>query len=290
MTYYHAQGYQVRSCTTDGFLVVAEEMLPEDTDFGLFTKMYKVAVKNLRMKKYFLEIKHKAEGMINWRTRGQLSLDGKIRAMTGYSNYHLSKEELVEKVKETLQTDEKSFTFVQQSLRSGSDLIKNGGDISMYYMEKTYSLLADNKRAFESTGVPAADCLSNAFQTVEEARVNKTIGELGRSRYSKNAPFPSLKGGNKKEAYNKTLIRQLIRAFFVENNQSIFGILVRENRQTIQKIVKLLGFSVSLNYISQQKSHAFLPASLPETVLTRELMDRIKQIYPSLDDTRFFVR
>ena len=64
MNYYHEQGYSVKSCTTDGFLVERSEMLPDTTDFGMFSKMFKTALNDLGVNKYFLEIKHKDTGML----------------------------------------------------------------------------------------------------------------------------------------------------------------------------------------------------------------------------------
>lgn len=64
MTYYHDLGYSVKSCTTDGFIVERDEMLPVETDFGIFSSMYKTGLANLGIEKYFLEVKHSDTGLM----------------------------------------------------------------------------------------------------------------------------------------------------------------------------------------------------------------------------------
>ena len=65
MTYYHEQGYSVKSCTTDGFIVERGEMLPHSTNFGIFSRMYQTGLRNLGIDKYFLEVKHADVGLMS---------------------------------------------------------------------------------------------------------------------------------------------------------------------------------------------------------------------------------
>jgi hypothetical protein len=61
MTSYHQQGYQVLSCTTDGFLVkVGEEREfdKETVEGGFYCDMFQTALSNLGIDKFFLEEKH----------------------------------------------------------------------------------------------------------------------------------------------------------------------------------------------------------------------------------------
>lgn len=64
MCFYDDAGYSIKSCTTDGFIVETEEMLPADTDFGIYSRMYATALRNLGIDKYFLEIKHAETGLM----------------------------------------------------------------------------------------------------------------------------------------------------------------------------------------------------------------------------------
>lgn len=157
MSFYHSKGYKVISCTTDGFIVAAPEMFPKETDFGIFSSMYQAALSNLDIDKYFLEVKHEDTGLYSWKTRGQLSETGQIRAMSGYTNY-LTIPELVALVGGKMESSlGKSFTFQQRSLRSGSEVLQKGGDMTMMYSEKTYSVATDNKRLFDLQSVPGAN-------------------------------------------------------------------------------------------------------------------------------------
>ena len=84
--------------------------------------------------------------------------------MTGYSN-NLPYAELIPLVRGKLDGSdpEKAFKFQQFSLRSGTDILKKGGDVTGIYTEKTYSVTADNKRMFQSSGGSASSCMSTAF-------------------------------------------------------------------------------------------------------------------------------
>lgn len=211
--------------------------------------------------------------------------------MTGYSN-NLPFTDLIALVKGKLEGSDpgKSFVFQQLSLRSGSDILKKGGDVTMNYTERTYSITADNKRLFDISGVPAANCPSNAFTTADQAMLHKTVGELGKARYSQSSPTSPVTGAKKSDAYTKILLRQFIRCLFSQEATAIFGEEIVASRVVFHDYVKRLGYRVSLNYISQQKANKYLPNSVPRMETTIDLMSRIKDIFPNLDESRFWRR
>lgn len=292
MTYYARHGYSIKSCTTDGFIVEASEMLPANTDFGLFSRMYQTALANLGSDKYFLEVKHEAEGLLTWKTRGQLSEGGEIRAMSGYSNT-LPIGELVSRVKGMVlgEIPGRSFTFQQRSLRSGSELLKKGGDLTTNYVERTYSVTADNKRLFDLVRVPGMTSCSNAFVTNEQAGLYKTIGELGKARYSERSPTVSLTGGSKTDSYKQILARQLVRCIFSPEAPEVLGKNPPQKREDIRALLRELGFEgISCNMISKQKACNFLPNSVPKVWVTEIAMARLKEVFPKINENRFWAR
>lgn len=209
--------------------------------------------------------------------------------MTGFSNY-LPYSELVPLVQGKLEGSdpEKRLVFQQLSLRSGADVLKAGGDVTMNYTERTYTITADNKRQFDITGVPAANCPSNAFTTVEQATFYKTISELGKARYTLSSPTSPVTGAKKSDSYTKILLRQFIRCLYSANASQVLGVDVVESRVLYNEYLKRLGHKVSLNYISQQKANKFLPNSVPQMETTMSLMSKIKDIFPNLDESQFW--
>lgn len=216
-----------------------------------------------------------------------MSLTGRIKAMTGYSG-SMPYPDLIAKLRASLEgTEPRTFKFIQGSLRSGSDILRKGGDVTMQYTEKTYSIMADNKRVFRDVGVPGVISHSNAFETMDQARLFKTIGEIGKIRYTKASPVSSLTAGKRTDSYTKILLRQFLRALYAPDRAAILGVEVPVNRILFRSYVKTLGFGLSLNYISQQKANKFLANSVPRMDKTEELMVRIKEIFPDLREGMF---
>ena len=56
-----------------------------------------------------LEIKHQGKGIISWTTRGQLALESRIKATTGFKAYDYDHSELVTYFKDVLKSSEKFF-------------------------------------------------------------------------------------------------------------------------------------------------------------------------------------
>lgn len=82
---------------------------------------------------------------MSWCTRGQLSVEGKIMAATGFQIGNLSLQEIHDLFFETLKNDKELLT-IQHQLRSGKDIFKYGGSVTDVYSDKMFRLLFDNKR------------------------------------------------------------------------------------------------------------------------------------------------
>jgi hypothetical protein len=76
-----------------------------------------------------LEVKQQGKGIINWTTRGQLGVESKIKATTGFKAYDYDHSELVTYFKNVLKSSEKYFEFSLKRLRSAKDIFKRGGHV-----------------------------------------------------------------------------------------------------------------------------------------------------------------
>jgi hypothetical protein len=82
---------------------------------------------------------------MSWTTRGQLSIDMKIKAITGLQTRGQDLSELSDLISSDGLLG-KTITFISESLRSAKDLIKHGGHVTMIYRDQSYRVHYDNKR------------------------------------------------------------------------------------------------------------------------------------------------
>lgn len=210
-------------------------------------------------------------------------MNGHIKAMTGYSQKFQPKQELIAMVKEHMNNGRKELSFMMSRLRSGKEVIKYGGDVTMVLSEMKYSFVADTKRLFKGDSSIVSKCMSAAFDSLEQAELSATISSFGKGRYSKIAPMSSLSGSKKSDTYVKVFIRQLIRALLTPDNADLFGVDFSPGRAEIKGLIKRLGHQVSLNYISQQKPFRFLANTIPITGETQQVMELLKKEVPAIN-------
>lgn len=278
-------GYKILSCTTDGFLLHAagEAYVLESVAKGEFGEVYQTALANLGISNYYLEQKHyDGTGVLTWKTRGQLSLTGAIKAMTGYSVRNQPKSELIAQAKERVLGVSKVLTFVQERLRSGKDILKKGGSVTPTFTEMRYSFESDSKRLYTNQGGNESYCMSAPTKSVEQSEFLSLVSSFGKRKWTKSAPLANPTGGKRDDSYVRLFVRQLIRSMF--SNEEVFGKL---DRQAIHTFLTSIGVSVSLNYISQQKANVFTPYTVYQTGKTRELMAIVKEYFIKLDEQKY---
>jgi len=150
-------GGDVISCTTDGFVCDIENL--ENTIIESFE------VKNTILEKYrnirinlsgdasALEVKTSVKGIIQWTTRGQLSLESipneydkmiPISAATGYQKVR-DHQENVNVVEHAMSSNNKVL-FLQKQLTGALDLYKTGSHVSMKSSQRTFRTIFDSKR------------------------------------------------------------------------------------------------------------------------------------------------
>jgi len=72
--------------------------------------------------------------------------------MTGYSQRFQPLSELINIAREKVTGSDKVLNFMMQRLRSGKDILKQGGAVTPTYSEMRYSFESDSKRLYGNQG------------------------------------------------------------------------------------------------------------------------------------------
>ena len=121
-------GGKVVSVTTDGFITDVKDLENKllnlnSSEIPLFSK-YREIRETLSGSSTSLEIKHSGKGIISWTTRGQLGIESKIKATTGFQSYGYNQDELIAFFKNILSSKDKYFEYTQSSLRGANEIYK----------------------------------------------------------------------------------------------------------------------------------------------------------------------
>lgn len=141
------------SVTTDGFITNLnnlEDLMLRDKNNVLLLN-FKTLRESLSGDNTAFEYKSSGKGIISWTTRGQLGIESKIIATTGFQNkIFTDKKELVNLIVDGINSNEKTIEYIQKSLRSASDISKKGGHVTQTYKEIQFLLKHDNRRKFNT--------------------------------------------------------------------------------------------------------------------------------------------
>lgn len=170
----------VVSVTTDGFMTnlenVEDLILNNKSLNSYLLKSYRYIREILSNEGVGLELKNSGVGIISWTTRGQFGGDGKIVATTGLQRINYNTKELEELLKDTFKSSGKSTEFIQKSLRSGLDLLKEGGTVTPVYKDKMFRMLYDNRRVMNDKYYVGELRDSKPSPSVDKAKLNRFIG------------------------------------------------------------------------------------------------------------------
>lgn len=215
----------------------------------------------------------------------------KINAFTGYQDSKPFKER-IELINNAFDSD-KMIKFIQFSLRGAVDIFKTGeGSVTPLFQEMYFSLVYDNRR----------EVISESGNTFLRTRPHKNVKDCllfrqisNNCKRTYNSSLPSTPSGciMRKDNYEQVLLKLLVRAFY--HRPELFGLDLETgfkiNRSSIKTILTEIHEpfkSVSLKYISNQKSKPFIPKGIPEVEKTRFILDRVKALYPCFDLNLFF--
>jgi hypothetical protein len=201
--------------------------------------------------------------------------------MTGFQKSNSHKETLDNILK--IFKSSKTLRFMQFSLRSATDIFKKGGDLTQKLSEKDFNLLFDNRREIiEEPDFNKQDTYfkTKPFKDVLTCKLAREIGGLHKNKFS-TLDHINTNTGNK-DSFKKICVRMIIRLLY--QRPDILGLnSLSIDRKTCQEILQMLKIQVSLNYISQQKSKSFISNSVPSVEATRDLLNKLKEIFNDLN-------
>ena len=266
---------KIISCTTDGFISAKKDLDKQTVmENDVFSLYYYNTRKALTGVGALLELKCKeTEGVISWRTRGQLGLSGDIKALTGYQRN--------EPIERTIDIVNKSFfrskqiPFIQKSLRSAKEIYQCGGHCTLKLTERNFNLKFDNRRIVLESEKEYHE--TRPYQEKTSCIQSRLISNFGSARYSLYSPISSTQC--KGDAYLSLLRRMLVR--LLKNDSVLIGVVL--TRSDIQKILKSIGLSCTLNFISKQKDKKFIYNSIPSTQKTLKVLELFSVVFPSFE-------
>jgi len=178
-------GGQVVSCTTDGFVCDIEN-LEEKINItpNSLINGYKEIRQKLSGDNLALEVKTFVNGITQWTTRGQLSLDDSkipISAMTGYQKSR-NHSENVSLVQQALVNGNK-ILFLQKELTGAKDTYLTDKKVSMISQQRSFRTIFDSKRLVLMSDKTMLE--TSPFNNVSEALIHRTLmSQLKTSVYS----------------------------------------------------------------------------------------------------------
>lgn len=285
---------KVVSVTTDGF--VTEGLI---TDLEVFTEGNYLLSEFRRIRYKLsgsysgLEVKHEGKGIISWTTRGQLSVDAKIKATTGFQARDYSMQEMETLFVDTLASEDKSLEYIQKSLRSAKDIYKKGGHVTALYKDQIFRLHYDNRRIIQiPEDLEVFDVTKNLLdsmpvKTKEVAGNLRSIGKMHKT-VMYNKLTTRLKGNEYKD-YTDLAIRNFIK--IIVNDSKLFNLDGGLN--TYAEIIDFIqGYKknarVSKHSISKLKNRKFILKTVPRTEETLKFVEYVKSKFKSFDSEVFF--
>jgi hypothetical protein len=114
----HKEGGLVVSVTTDGFITNLQDLERKISGNYLFGEFKKIRLQ-LSEDDTGLEIKHRGKGIIAWSTRGQLGIESRIIATTGFQHRaYYNKDALIRGFLEAVKMEHKAIPIILPNTQS----------------------------------------------------------------------------------------------------------------------------------------------------------------------------
>lgn len=274
---------KVVSVTTDGFISNIENLEDKFSKLKSVSKSLYKEYRKARDDKDILEVKNKGWGIMSWSTRGQLSVDSKILAATGFQRSNLTLEEIYEMFLNKIKGN-KEINFIQKQLRSGKDIFKKGGNVTDILSDRTFRLFYDNKR-FIIEDINKTLLESKPLNTVQEGDLLRYISKLPKtSFYAKNMSVSkSLVYKNKLDVAIRNFIKALFKNELNLNSNAFecYGDIIKYLKDFDKE------FSITENSISQLKRRGDF-IKVPRTNDTELFAEYVKFKFEFFNDKDFF--
>jgi hypothetical protein len=289
-------GGKVVSVTTDGFITDIPDLENsllgsiKASEFSLL-KEYRSIREHLSGNPSGLEVKNEKRGFSNlmsWTTRGQLSVDMGIKAITGLQTSWDLKENW-----DLMSTVGLGGTinFASRSLRSALDVYKQGGHVTMSYRDQDFRIAYNNNRVILDDSKSEGFLSSRPIESIEEALTLRRYSQLPRSSvYQKNT---SQKTNSKYTSILEIGIRAFLKALLAGHSgltmTSFSG--YRDIIDYVHKFVYSSGWNLrrglDSSYISQlkmrQKDKTQKPYQVPRHPCILSFFDYVKERFKDFD-------
>lgn len=272
------------SVTTDGFITDIEDLELKIQRRGLlnYGSLYN-EYRKVRGNTDILEVKKSGLGILSWCTRGQLSVDSKIFAATGYQRGELSLSEVKDVFLNALKNNNELY-YLEERLRSGKDIYQQGGHVTDIFSDKVYRLLYDNKRVIiEKEGETLLD--SRPLKSVDEGKLLRYIGKLPKtSLYSRNMSN-SISG--KYKTRFELVIRNFLKAL-LKNELNLDCTVFKRYKDIVDYLKEYDGnIKVNENSMSQLKRRSNF-VKVPRTPEGEAFVEFVKLKFPNFDEKGFY--
>jgi hypothetical protein len=271
------------SVTTDGFITNIKDFEYRFRNLDLFKESLYREYCKVKDSDSILEIKTEGQGILSWCTRGQLSVNAKILAATGYQKGSNGFKDVEALFLEALDSD-KELIYIQKQLRTGKDIFVKGGNVTEKLSDRKFRLMYDNKRrVIEVEGTTLFD--SAPLKNVEEVSLLRYISNLPKTKgYSRN--LSSSDSGKYKNSLD-LVVRNFVRALL--NNLCGLDVKVFKNYSQIVNFLKEYDnkAAISENVISQLKRRGGF-CKVPKTLEGESFVEHVQVKFPKFDPEKFF--
>lgn len=246
-----------------------------------------------------LELKSSGKGILSWTTRGQVGIDSKIIASTGFQRtIYKDKAELFSIFLDTFKSDAKTLEYIQFRLRSASDIYKKGGHVTPVYRDQLFRMHYDNRRLIidptnNECYTDFNDCLldSKPVITVETASNLRFISKINKTGlYSKQTSAGSKNSSYR--TYEDLAVRNFIKGLL--STPPKFN-LNRTELDSYRKIIDFIqAYEPRMKYtvasISALKNRPIKWKSVPRTVQNEAFIKYVLTKFKDFDINAFYRR
>jgi len=241
-----------------------------------------------------LELKHEGSNLMSWTTRGQLSVDMNIKAITGLQTKDQSLAETWCLINEASDVLGKTVTFTSTSLRSATDIYKKGGHVTSEYRDQDFRLWYNNQRVVLDNLENKEDLgllCTRPVETVEEALTLRRYANLTKGGFYHKST--GLKSINKYKSYLELGVRTFIKDVLNNRNGMSFSIFKCYNgiidfiRKYLYESDQKLRRTLNSSYISHIKLRSERKVSklrmVPRLASIMKFFDYVKDRFPDYD-------
>jgi len=267
----------------------SEKQSDKPTDALSLLKEYRKMRKILSGNASSLELKHEGCGLMSWTTRGQLSVNMGLKAITGLQTRDLDLSETWGLM--SVSGLGKTVSFVSTSLRSAITVYKKGGHVTMDYSDRDFRIMYNNNRVVVENGLEDALLSTKPVKSIEESLTQRVYSRLTRgSLYQK---YTSLKSINNYKSNLEIGIRAFLKDVLNGRNSvnmSLFagykGLLDFVHKYVYDSGEKLKR-SLDSSYVSQikmrSKDRMSKPRMVPRLSSIMNFFDYVKDRFPDYD-------